>query len=285
LPRGRAGLDALDALLAGRRETPGDQEAEDEGTLLLVVDDHPTNLMVLTRQLASLGYAAHTATDGELALQAWKSRRYAAIITDCNMPKMNGYQLTSAIRALEQMEGMGRTPIIACTANALPGAAAMCLDQGMDACLVKPAGLAQISAALDRWVPLTRLGARLKDLSSAELPTAIAGGGLVDFFLLAEISGGNVQAQAEILAEFRRVSQADAEDLRRSVQAGDYPLIVQCAHRMSGASLMLGANKLAAACSRIESGGAAKDADAVRGALEGFEDELRQLHDYFDTLL
>ncbi|MEP6823351.1 MAG: Hpt domain-containing protein, partial [Ramlibacter sp.] len=137
----------------------------------------------------------------------------------------------------------------------------------------------------NRLQPLTRLGARLKDLSNTELPPAIAGGGLVDFFLLAEISGGNVQAQAEILGEFRRVSQNDAADLRRSVRSGDYPLIVQCAHRMSGASLMLGANRLAASCSRIEAGGAARDAGAVRVAMEAFEDEFQRLHGYFDTLL
>ena len=276
LPRGSAGKPALDALLAGRRAAPTASQAEAEGTLLLVVDDHPTNLMLFTRQLASLGYAADTASNGTEALQSWKRRRYAAIITDCHMPGMNGYQLTDAIRQQETSAGRERTPIIACTANAMRGITEQCIDLGMDDCLVKPAGLAQVSAVLDRWVPLVRLGLQRKSLA---LPDP------VDFVLLAEISGGNLLAQAEILKEFRRVNAQDAAALRASIAAGEHAQIVQCAHRIKGASLMLGANALADSCARMETAGAIRDDEALRQAMEVFETELQALHRYFDKVL
>ena len=78
---------------------------------LVLVDDHPTNRMVLLRQAASLGYAAETADDGQQAFAAWESGRFAAVITDCAMPVMSGYQLASAIREREWREGGGRIPI------------------------------------------------------------------------------------------------------------------------------------------------------------------------------
>ncbi len=66
---------------------------------VLLADDHPTNRLLLVRQLNTLGYAAETAEDGVIALQKWKTGRYAILITDCHMPEMDGYDLTRAIRA------------------------------------------------------------------------------------------------------------------------------------------------------------------------------------------
>ena len=111
----------LGALLASRRVAPSVDQAETEGTLVLVVDDHPTNRAVMLRQVATLGYAAESAEDGVQALQMWQRGRYAIILTDCNMPEMDGYELARRIRTLEAKRGGHRIPIIACTANALSG--------------------------------------------------------------------------------------------------------------------------------------------------------------------
>jgi signal transduction histidine kinase/ActR/RegA family two-component response regulator len=149
-------IERLNALVARRRPAPTQRQAEAEGSLLLVVDDHPTNRMVLRSQVNSLGYACVTAADGREALQAWRSGRFAALITDCNMPEMSGYELARAIRREEAGSAGTRLPIIACTANALDTAAAVCADAGMDDYLVKPVTLSELSQRLDRWLPLPR---------------------------------------------------------------------------------------------------------------------------------
>ncbi len=130
---------------AMRRVAPSVAQAEAEGTLVLLVDDHPVNRMLIVRQVRTLGYAAQTADDGVQALEMWKSGRFALVITDCHMPHMDGYELARNIRRLESEAGRERVPIIACTANALQGEAETCFAAGMDDFLVKPLELAQLT--------------------------------------------------------------------------------------------------------------------------------------------
>ena len=125
-----------------------------EGTLILVVDDHPVNCMVLMRQVNTLGYAAETAENGIAALEQLKSKRFALVVTDCNMPEMDGYELARTMRKIESATGLKRTPIIACTANAMAGEAEACLAAGMNDYLSKPVQLRALMEKLDHWLPL-----------------------------------------------------------------------------------------------------------------------------------
>ena len=144
----------LATVLASRRIAPSVDGAEADGTLVLVVDDHPTNRTVLLRQVATLGYAAESAEDGVQALRLWESGRFSIILTDCNMPEMDGHELARRIRALEALQGDCHIPIIACTANALSGEAQACLAAGMDDYLAKPVELSELMKQLDRWRPV-----------------------------------------------------------------------------------------------------------------------------------
>ena len=137
-----------------RRIAPTLAKARAEGTLLLLVDDHPTNRLLLLRQANTLGYAAETADDGVDALRKWQSGHFGMIITDCDMPEMDGYELTRNIRHIESKFDNKRTPIVACTANALGEEAAVCIAVGMDDYLAKPIELAQLGEKLDRWLPI-----------------------------------------------------------------------------------------------------------------------------------
>ena len=87
------------------------------GQLILLAEDNETNREVLMEQLRLLGYAAEAAEDGAVALQKWRTGRYALLLTDCHMPNMDGFELTAAIRELEGEQR--RSPIIAITANAM----------------------------------------------------------------------------------------------------------------------------------------------------------------------
>jgi signal transduction histidine kinase len=137
-----------------RRRAPTPEQATAEGTLVLVVDDHPVNRMVLVRQANTLGYAAESAEGGIAALKALESKRFALVILDCNMPGMDGYELARNVRRIESENDLARTPIIACTANAMVGEADACLAAGMDDYLAKPVQLRSLREKLDRWLPL-----------------------------------------------------------------------------------------------------------------------------------
>jgi CheY-like chemotaxis protein len=102
-----------------------------------------------------LGYAAESAEDGIQALEKWKAGRFGLVVTDCHMPQMTGYELARSIRELEAAEGRKRTPIIACTANALQREREICIAAGMDDYLVKPVELSQLLEKLAHWLPIT----------------------------------------------------------------------------------------------------------------------------------
>jgi PAS domain S-box-containing protein len=109
-------------------------QAQASGTLILLAEDNETNRDVMGAQLRLLGYAAEVAEDGVIALEKWRSGRFALLLTDCQMPLMNGFELTAFIRMEEGSEL--RKPIIAVTADAMQGEAQRCLDSGMDDYLV-----------------------------------------------------------------------------------------------------------------------------------------------------
>ncbi|MGO4779527.1 response regulator, partial [Lysobacter sp. 2RAB21] len=138
------------------RALPDLATAERERSLILLIDDHPTNRLVIARQLALAGYACEAVDGGEEGLQRWRSGRYALVLSDVHMPGLDGYGLARAIRAEEAHSSeAARTPIVALTASALKGEAEACLAAGMDDCLVKPVAVARLAATLRRWLPHT----------------------------------------------------------------------------------------------------------------------------------
>jgi CheY-like chemotaxis protein len=145
--------DDFAASLRERRPAPAVADALAEGTLVLVVDDNPLNQLVMRSQLEILGYACETAATGLEGLERWSTGRYALVLADCHMPVMDGYELARRIRKAEADGGLSRTPIVACTANALRGEDATCRAAGMDDYLCKPIGLVELDAKIARWLP------------------------------------------------------------------------------------------------------------------------------------
>ena len=133
-------------------KAPTIEEAEAAGTLILVAEDNPTNRDVIGRQLKLLGYAAEFRNDGKLALEAWRSKPYAMLLTDCHMPEMDGFELTQSIRETEQ-DGGQRLPIIAITASALEAEVERYFESGMDDFLAKPLEMPKLKATLKKWMP------------------------------------------------------------------------------------------------------------------------------------
>ena len=134
------------------------EEARRQGSLILVAEDNEINQKVILQQLMLLGQTADIANNGREALGLWTSGDYAILFADLHMPAMDGYELTAAIRAAENVvnetePNKARMPIIAFTANAIKGEAERCLAIGMDDYLSKPVQLVNLKAMLEKWLP------------------------------------------------------------------------------------------------------------------------------------
>ena len=119
--------------------------------LVLVAEDSQINQIVAARSLERCGCRVEVVGDGREALKALEARRYDAVLMDCQMPDMDGYQATEELRRRET--GARRTPVIAMTAHAMDGDRERCLDAGMDDYISKPMRHTALVAALVRWIP------------------------------------------------------------------------------------------------------------------------------------
>ncbi|WP_145142701.1 ATP-binding protein [Pseudomonas duriflava] len=144
----------LEVPLPFRRVQPSDhnqrplQEFQANGLNVLLVEDNPVNQTVIEAMLRSLGYHITVAGDGAQAVRFAEQQSFAAILMDCRLPILDGYQATRLIR---ERSGPG-IPIIALTANALQGDRESCLAAGMNDYLAKPFKRADLQLMLQRWI-------------------------------------------------------------------------------------------------------------------------------------
>lgn len=119
---------------------------------MLVVEDNVVNQMVAVRLLHNLGYKSDVAANGLEAIEALRRVPYDIVLMDCQMPELDGYEATRRIRELETTGELHRhTPIIALTANAMPGDRERWTHAGMDDCMTKPVSVEQFTRVLARW--------------------------------------------------------------------------------------------------------------------------------------
>lgn len=269
-PEDEVESEALDAIapvgaaLVPRR-LPSVVEAEAERSLVLLVDDHPTNRMVIARQLALAGYASEAAEDGAQGLAAWRSGRFALVLSDVHMPHMDGYQMARAIRTLEAKEGRGgHTPIVALTAATLKGEVERCLDAGMDDYLAKPVAIPVLAATLQRWLPHIA-PQPVAPNSPAPAPASVEGLPQLhrpppfDEAVLQSLTGGNAGDLRALLDDYLASTREDLAGLGIARAAGDLPTLTRQAHKLKGAARTVGALELADAAERLEA--AARDGD------------------------
>jgi signal transduction histidine kinase/DNA-binding response OmpR family regulator len=155
-------FDTLHSVLAGRADEVSLPDAVNEAGMpqptsrqsarVLVVEDNAANLKVAVRMVERLGYRADVAGNGSEAVSALDQVRYDAVLMDCQMPEMDGYDATRRIRMNEA--GGRHVPIIAMTAAAMPRDRDRCLAAGMDDYISKPVRLHIVAAVLERWLAI-----------------------------------------------------------------------------------------------------------------------------------
>ena len=205
---------------------------------ILAVDDHPANRLLLRSQLARLGHDVVEAENGDQALQLWRSHEFDLVITDCNMPIMDGLTLTRLLRQ-EQTQPL---TIFGLTANAQPEERARCLVAGMDDCLFKPLRLAQLETLLNKVSRQTQ---------QAEVPKILLED-LVDLNALRQLVQGDTLLLEKLLLTTRDENIKDLQQLRLFTEQQDANGLTRCFHRLAGAAQIVGAAEVEQYCRELE---------------------------------
>nr|WP_279382575.1 response regulator [Acanthopleuribacter pedis] len=130
---------------------PAKPEPENQSLAVLVAEDNPINQKVIKKMLTGLGHRVTLSGNGAEAVETFQTGRFDLLFMDIQMPVMDGFAATRAIRAWEVEHG-GRIPIIAATANAMKGDEEACLAAGMDAYITKPFKKNQIKSMIEAQV-------------------------------------------------------------------------------------------------------------------------------------
>jgi two-component system, sensor histidine kinase and response regulator len=226
------------------------------GHRILVVEDSPINQQVARGILETLGHRVDLARNGFEALAALKLAEYDAVLMDCQMPEMDGFQATAEIRRLEQLTGR-HVPIVAMTANAMQGDREACLEAGMDDYLPKPVHIAEVSAALRRWIipgaATSRNRVPLADHHSAgsdqRAPVVLDERTLAAVRLLQR--RGVSDLADELVSMFLEDAPRHLAALREGARAGDALAVEQAAHTLKGDAAHLGARELQELAGRL----------------------------------
>ncbi|MHA7289169.1 PAS domain-containing hybrid sensor histidine kinase/response regulator [Arthrobacter sp. MDT3-24] len=267
---------------------------------ILVVEDNDVNQLVARATVIKFGYAVDVVADGAEAVAATASTRYAAVLMDCHMPVMDGFEATRVIRRRD--DGASHLPIIAMTAGALDGDRERCLAAGMDDYLSKPVDAAELEAALARWVPEQapqisspqELEApQLDEAPQQEAPQllAVTGGRppALDADRLAMLRDlgpedglGLLPATTEA---FRKDVPARLAALREAVTNGGGPALAQAAHALKGAAANIGATAVASLSGELEDMGRSGKLDGGRQLVSRLEAELVRVDFELDLAL
>lgn len=211
---------------------------------VLIVDDCSANRMVLRQQLTYLGHEVHEAQSGARAWDLWSEQPFDVVVTDCNMPGMNGYELARLIRRREQELDEPGCMLLGFTASAVPKEKQRCLDAGMDDCLFKPINLQQLS---ERLQPL-QAAYFSEDLRAAPSIRQIEE-------QLSAFTFGNHTVMQELKNELASNSRADIELLAHLVQGADRESLAEFAHRVKGSARLIQYDTLLLCCANLEAAG------------------------------
>ena len=230
---------------------------------LLLVEDNAVNQRVAALMLEDAGYRCDIVANGRDAVKLYQTTRYDLILMDCQMPEMDGYEATAAIRAIEN--GERHIPIVALTAHAMQGDREKCLAAGMDDYMQKPMRREELVAALERWLEAKGAGSAnstgSEEFASQDHP-------VLDLERLRLTSGGDEGVQREIIALFMEDTRLRVAELAEASQRGETAALHREAHTIKGASATIGALRMQATAAVVEAAAAQGDLEAARAGVD-----------------
>ena len=248
----------------------------------LVVEDNSVNRIVAEGMLRQAGCTVELAASGEEGFALVERNRYDIIFMDSQMPGWDGLQTTAAIRAYEASQHLSPTPVIALTAQAMPGDREAFLAGGMDDYLAKPLRLAELRALLTRWVkpavPSPERTPAPLALAPAEPTLAELDSGALD--TLFALDDGAGETFRTIFTCWVSSSAGLLDEIKSAVATGSAEALQAAAHPLKSSSASLGAVMVAALAQRLEQAGRSGHLDQIDRVVPRLEralDRAREL--------
>jgi len=237
---------------------------------VLVVEDNPVNLQVAVMMLGKLGCRCDIATNGQEAVDALSRQDYQLVFMDCQMPVMDGFAATSAIRTREGNQR--RTRIVALTANALAGDRERCLAAGMDDYVTKPIKASDLDAAITRADQRSSKHSSTQVVALAPQAEAI----IDEDALRGLVTATDVETLRAVAEMMRGDAGVALAELRAAVAAGDALTIGRTAHRLKGSAGTIGLRRVQTLCHHLEHRGRGKKLDEVGSLLKALEQAVHE---------
>jgi len=223
---------------------------------VMVVEDNPINLAVVDKILTKLGIQTTNAADGMAALDEFKHGNFDLILMDCQMPRLDGYAATKAIRGREKRRNLSRTPIIAMTANAMAGDREKCLDSGMDDYLAKPISPAGVRSMMEQWLSVDKTIATFEQSHASNKSrrerTDETVSPIIDASIINELFDIMEEQTITLIKSYLINSQPLVEAIEYASKQMDLEALVKAAHSLKSSSANVGAMAVSAVARRIE---------------------------------
>lgn len=258
------------------------------GLRVLLVEDNLINQKVATRMMERCGCRVTVASNGFEALNVLKETKYDVLLVDCQMPEMNGYELTKRVRAGESLDK--HLPIIAMTANVMDGDREKCFGAGMDDYIAKPINQDLLYEVLEKWTNT------IKSAASSEVPTSeeIEHMAINDRYshssrfngeeLLKNFDHDNTFVK-EIIQKYLSVSSSTIDRLLQAISTRDKVRIAEYAHSLKGSSLTIRAESFAIICEAIEKKARTNDIEGARRYKSMLKDAFEELRGVLSEFL
>jgi CheY-like chemotaxis protein len=250
----------------------GNQVAESTERRVLVAEDNPVNRQVLTGMLESLGYAADCVEDGPTALEVLSERPYDIVLMDCQMPGMDGEQVTEKIRG-DELIYSPQPVIVAVTADTSLEHRSKCLAAGMDDFIGKPVRIGKLKSGLERWMSM--LVEHKDDADTTGQESAR------DNELLAQIQQ-RIGSQDELFLSryidlFLQDTTMRLQKLAGAMEERDAATIRRECHALKGACLEFGMSRMGRHCDDLRDSAASGNPDVIPQLLVVLQREFERI--------
>jgi signal transduction histidine kinase/CheY-like chemotaxis protein/HPt (histidine-containing phosphotransfer) domain-containing protein len=287
-------LAAIDAALSRRerQDSNGSPKALPASRKLrgrvLLAEDNESNLIVACAQLERLGLEVLTASDGQQALDLLASETVDLVLMDCQMPVVDGFAATVALREREA-GSVRHLPVIALTANAMKGDRERCVAAGMDDYLAKPYTGDELLAVLAHWLPAERRK------PAARAPAGVAGGVPADeaapldpaaLDKIRALSPDGAEALVEqVLTAYLKAAGREWARFDQGLAEGDAGLLASAAHALKSSSFNVGAQRFAELCREVEQLGRDGQMRPLLARIDGLRTEWQRVEAALTALL
>jgi len=256
---------------------------------ILVVDDHPINLMFARKLLKKIGIPRIQIVDnGQEAFEYTQVTMYDAILMDCQMPGMDGFDTTQAIRKMHKGQTL-HTPIIAVTANAMRGDREKCIEAGMDDYISKPIDPNTLIQVLQKWIPTTKK--EISDVEDNIAPSLPDDNAItidqenksdpVDLAELRDLFGDDPEDEKMLFDVFFQSTEESLSNLENAINDNEEDDWRKAAHKLKGSAANMRANELAAMCADAEKKHNA-DTDQKTNHLNAIKQEIELIKSFLN---